>query len=207
MDREELVKNPHSKPTNTRIGSGQCGYLHFTCGSLGWREISGRLGRCGVLPQKPSCRHVDEPKRPRTKQVGLATKMNNGHSTENSEEPIFIEKQPCSYPRFKRHGAPPAVSGFACRSRNHSSKRRQDETFLLAWVERWSNATRRRSKPMGACRICAYYCKYIGCLLTYLQTANAGREYLPVTPSAEENYSIFIDRTNVFNYRPSISCN
>ena len=87
MAREELVKNPHSKTTNTRIGSGQCGYLHFTRGSLGWREISGRLGGCGVLPQKPSCRHVDEPKRPRTKQVGLATKMNNGHSTENSGEP------------------------------------------------------------------------------------------------------------------------
>ena len=90
MAREELVKNPHAKPTNTRIGSGQCGYLHFTCRSLGWREISGRLGGCGVLPQKPSCRHVDEPKRPRTKQVGLATKRNNGHSTENSEEPDHL---------------------------------------------------------------------------------------------------------------------
>ena len=43
MAREELVKNPHSKPTNTRIESGQCGYLHFTWRSLGWREISGRL--------------------------------------------------------------------------------------------------------------------------------------------------------------------
>jgi hypothetical protein len=133
--------------------------------------------------------------------------MNNGHSTENSEEPIFIEKQPCSYPRFKRHGAPPAVSGFARRSRNHSSKRRQDELFLLPWAERWSNATRRRSKPMGACRICAYHWKLIGCLLVNFPIGNAGPAYLPITKSGEANHSIFIDRTNVFNYCPSISCN
>ena len=44
----------------------------------------------GVLPQRPSRFHADEPKRPRTRHVGLATKMNDGHSTKNSEVPLGL---------------------------------------------------------------------------------------------------------------------
>jgi hypothetical protein len=45
-------------------------------------------GGHGVLSQRPPCFRAHEPKHPHTRYVGLAAKINDGHSTENSEEPI-----------------------------------------------------------------------------------------------------------------------
>jgi len=68
------------------------------------REIPARLGCLGNSLQRPSCFDVDQSNHPRTRQVGLATKMNDGHSAENSEEP-FISRQGVEQKRFN-HGLP-----------------------------------------------------------------------------------------------------
>jgi hypothetical protein len=52
-------------------------------------EISNRFSRRRWEPLGPSCSHDDQPKRPVTMRLGLATKIGNDRSTENSEEPVF----------------------------------------------------------------------------------------------------------------------